>query len=210
MPGCAHIDAAIFDYGGVLAEEGFREGMYAIARSRGLDPQAVLDAGADAAWGTGWVVGQADEAAFWADLARRSGVAGEPAALRREVLSRFVLRDWMPSLLDRLAASGLTLAVLSDQTNWLDELEARDRFLHHFDLVVNSYRYGKSKREAAIFTEVAERLGIAPGRALFIDDTPGNGARARAAGLRAHLYQDRAGLLAVLAEACPGLENLHA
>jgi putative hydrolase of the HAD superfamily len=209
VPGCG-IDAAIFDYGGVLAEEGFREGMHAIARSRGLDPEAVREAGAAAAWGTGWVVGEADEAAFWADFFRRTGIAGDPAALRGEIVSRFVLRPWIPGLLDRLAASGLTLAVLSDQTNWLDELEERDRFLHHFDLVVNSFHYGKSKLDPAIFPEVAGRLGIAPGRALFIDDNPGNVERARAAGLRAHLYTGRAGLLAALAEACPGLENLHA
>lgn len=210
MPGCAHIDAAIFDYGGVLAEEGFREGLYAIARAHGLDQETVLDAGADAAWGTGWVVGTGDEADFWADFFRRTGIVGDPAQMRHEVLSRFTLRPWMPSLLDALATSGLTLAVLSDQTNWLDELEARDRFFHHFDLVVNSFRYGKSKREAAIFSEIAERLGIAPGRALFIDDNPGNVERARAMGLRAHLYTGRDGLLAALAQACPGLENLHA
>ncbi len=207
--GCG-IDAAIFDYGGVLAEEGFREGMHAIARARGLDPEAVLDAAADAAWGTGWVVGRADEAAFWADFFRRTGISGDPAALRQEIISRFTLRPWMPSLLDRLAASGLTLAVLSDQTNWLDELEARDRFFHHFDLVVNSFHSGKSKREAVVFSELAGRLGIAPGRALFIDDNPGNVERARAKGLRAHLYVDRDGLAAALADACPGLENLHA
>lgn len=210
MPGCAHIDAAIFDYGGVLAEEGFREGLYAIARARGLDPEAVLAAGADAAWGTGWVVGTGGEAEFWADLFRRTGIAGDPAELRREVLDRFRLRGWILPLLARLKSAGLVLAVLSDQTNWLDELEARDRFLHRFDLVVNSYRYGKSKRDPAIFPEVVGRLGIAPGRALFVDDNPGNVERARASGLRAHLYTDRDGLLAALAEACPGLEDIHA
>ena len=193
-PGCG-VDAVIFDYGGVLAEEGFREGMCAIARARGRDPEAVLAAGADAAYGSGWVVGAVDEAAFWADFSRRSGIAGDPAALRGEVLSRFVLRPWIPGLLTRLAAAGLTLAVLSDQTNWLDELEARDRFLHHFDLVVNSFTLGKSKRDATVFPEVAGRLGVAPGRALFIDDNPGNVERAQAAGLRANLYVDRSGLL---------------
>lgn len=210
MPGCAYIDAAIFDYGGVLAEEGFRDGMYAIARAQGLDPEAVLAAGAAAAYDTGWVVGAVDEAAFWADFLRRAGASGDPAVLRGEVLSRFTLRPWIPPLLDSLTAAGLTLAVLSDQTNWLDDLEARDRFLHHFDLVVNSYRSGKSKRDASVFPEMAGRLGVAPGRALFIDDNPGNVERARATGLRAHLYTDRAGLLAALAEACPGLETPHA
>lgn len=207
-PGCAHIDAAIFDYGGVLAEEGFRDGFTAIARERGLDPEGLVRAAADIAY-RGWVVGTADEAGFWAALAAQ-GVTGDPAQLRREILSRFTLRDWIPPLLTRLAGAGLTLAVLSDQTNWLDELEQRDRFFHLFDVVANSYRLGKCKRDGTVFTDMVDRLGIAPGRALFIDDNPGNVERARAAGLRGHLYQDRAGLLAALAEACPGLENLHA
>lgn len=208
-PGCAHIDAALFDYGGVLAEEGFREGFTAIARQRGWDPEKLVYTAAEIAYGSGWVGGAVDEASFWTALAAQ-GLTGDPAALRREILSRFVLRPWALPLLDRLRAAGLTVALLSDQTNWLDELEERDRFLHHFDLVVNSFSYGKSKRDATIFPEVVHRLGIAPGRALFVDDNPGNVERARSAGLRGHLYQDRAGLLAALAAACPELENLDA
>jgi hypothetical protein len=34
------IQAVLFDYGGVLAEEGFREGLKNIARWHGLDPEA--------------------------------------------------------------------------------------------------------------------------------------------------------------------------
>ena len=34
------IKTVIFDFGGVLAEEGFREGLLAIARENGLDPDA--------------------------------------------------------------------------------------------------------------------------------------------------------------------------
>ena len=34
------ITTVLFDYGGVIAEEGFREGLLAIARNNGLDPDA--------------------------------------------------------------------------------------------------------------------------------------------------------------------------
>jgi putative hydrolase of the HAD superfamily len=36
------IKVVFFDFGGVLAEEGFREGLLAIARHHGLDPQEFL------------------------------------------------------------------------------------------------------------------------------------------------------------------------
>jgi putative hydrolase of the HAD superfamily len=204
------IAAAIFDYGGVLAEEGFREGMQAIARENRLDPDAFLDAAADAAWATGYVVGSAQEEQFWAALARKTGLSGDPGAWRRAILSRFTFREWMRPLLADLRAAGLKLAVLSDQTDWLDELEARQRFFAHFDLVVNSFHAGRSKREPEVFTDLAARLGIAPGAALFIDDNPGNVARAESMGLRGHLYASRQGLLAALGERCPGLGGLHA
>ena len=34
------IRAVLFDYGGVLAEEGFREGLFSIARQQGLELDA--------------------------------------------------------------------------------------------------------------------------------------------------------------------------
>ncbi len=33
------IKAVLFDFGGVLAEEGFREGLKSIGRKNGLDPE---------------------------------------------------------------------------------------------------------------------------------------------------------------------------
>jgi hypothetical protein len=58
------IDAVLFDFGGVLAEEGFRAGLYAIARLNGLDPVTVHRQGIDAIYGCGCVAGRAEEADF--------------------------------------------------------------------------------------------------------------------------------------------------
>jgi putative hydrolase of the HAD superfamily len=41
------IRAVVFDFGGVLVEEGFREGLYDLARQQGLDPQVVYQAASD-------------------------------------------------------------------------------------------------------------------------------------------------------------------
>jgi len=100
----------------------------------------------------------------------------------------------------RLRDAGLGVGLLTDQTDWLERLDRRDGFLAAFDRVYNSYRLGTGKRDPALFDEVAADLVVAPGRILFIDDSPGHVERARSRGLRAVLYEDRAQTERVLEE----------
>jgi len=189
----------LFDYGGVLAEEGFRIGLGELARAAGLDPEAVHDAAGDAIYASGYICGTGSEADFWAELSRRCGLPAWRPAFTARLLERFVLRPGMLELVGTLGANGLRTAVLSDQTDWLDALEARDRFFHHFEEVVNSYHIGKGKRDPDIFTDMATRFGLPPCAIVFIDDNPGHIARARGAGLQALLYTDEATLRGQLA-----------
>ena len=55
-------------------------------------------------------------------------------------------------------------------------------------------RYGAAKPAAAAYLGCLAELGVTPTRTLFIDDSAANVDGARAAGLHAHHYQDRAGL----------------
>ena len=160
-------------------------------------------AGFDLVHRTGYVTGRAEESAFWQALRERSGARGSDEALRREILSRFVIRPWMIDLVDRLAASGLTLGILSDQTQWLDEIDRKRGLFRHFHHVFNSYHTGVSKRDPAAFDRAVERLGLPAARVLFVDDDAGNVERARERGLRAVLYLDRDRLLRDLARHLP-------
>ena len=63
------------------------------------------------------------------------------------------------------------MALLSDQTDWLDELNQQDPFFQHFDHIFNSFSLKKSKRDASLFEDVAGRLGVKPREILFVDDT---------------------------------------
>jgi putative hydrolase of the HAD superfamily len=54
--------------------------------------------------------------------------------LKEMILDRFILRKWMMDVIDKLGKNNIRLAILSDQTNWLDELEKRDHFFHKFKL----------------------------------------------------------------------------
>lgn len=57
---------------------------------------------------------------------------------------------------------------------------------------------GSAKPSVAVFHTVAERFGVAPEAALFVDDSPDNVAGAARAGLRAHLFVGAADLAAWL------------
>ncbi|MDD2390781.1 MAG: hypothetical protein PHP23_13735 [Desulfobacterales bacterium] len=49
------IRAVLFNFGGVLAEEGFKAGLSAIAEIHQLNPSALIRAGFDIAYETGFV-----------------------------------------------------------------------------------------------------------------------------------------------------------
>lgn len=201
--GLRRVDAVIFDFGGVLAEEGFFNGFAAIARAQGKDPAALADAAIEIIRSGGYAEGRADEASFWDAVRERTGVAGADADLRAELLSRFALRLWMFSLVDKLRAAGYKVAVLSDQTNWLEELDAAHGIYARFDLVWNSWRTGRTKKDPAVFGDLAFALGVAPGRALFVDDHAGHVRRAEARGMRAIHYVDREDFLRRFEALCP-------
>lgn len=201
---CA-IRTLLLDFGGVLAEEGFRDGLTAIARDAGRDPETVVPAAYEMAWTTGFVIGGCDEAGFWRAFREATGIAGDDATLTETVLSRFVPRPFVFAVVDRARALGLQTAILSDQTEWLPRLDERLDVFSHFDAVFNSYDHGVTKRDPAFFDLALAALGARPGTTLFIDDAPRNVDLAASLGIGAILYRDEAGLRADLAARCPSL-----
>jgi putative hydrolase of the HAD superfamily len=98
----------------------------------------------------------------------------------------------MIEMVQQLHERGYVTGILSDQTHWLDDLDARAPFQHVFDRVYNSYYLGKGKRDPSLFSDVAADLGLPAPAILFVDDDAGNVARAQASGLQAIQYLDRA------------------
>ena len=199
------LTAIFFDFGGVLAEEGFREGLIHIASTAGRDPAEVVPLAYEMAWTTRYVVGGCDAAGFWQAFRQATGIAGEDADLTEAVLSRFVPRPFMFAVADAARAAGLKTAILSDQTEWLARLDARHDVFSHFDKVFNSYDHGVTKREAAFFELALRDLGVAPQKALFIDDAAHNTELAASLGLPTILYRDRASFFSELTALCPPL-----
>jgi putative hydrolase of the HAD superfamily len=177
------IKAVFFDFGGVLSEEGFKQGLRAIAKERGLDPEDFYEIAGELVYQMGYIIGSSDEKAYWNAVREKTGVRGEDKEFREEILKRFKLRPDMMEVVEEIKSSGLIVAILSDQTNWLDELDQRTPFHHHFDYVFNSFHLKKTKRDPSIFRDICAGLGVRPEEGLFVDDNLQNIERAASQGL---------------------------
>jgi putative hydrolase of the HAD superfamily len=138
-------------------------------------------------------------------LRETTGIRGDDRFLRNEILSRFSMREWMIDTVRNLKAINVPVGILSDQTNWLDELDGRDKFFRLFDYVFNSYHMWTSKREVGHFRDVVRMLKTEAEKVLFVDDDPGNRERAKQAGLGVMRYIDRGQFLAEIARSIPGI-----
>ena len=150
------IKAVIFDFGGVIAEEGFREGLMAIAKKKNLDEQSFFRTAEEIIYKTGYVTGKAKEKVFWETLSKETGIkedyrhcglksSGALSSGRRclHLQKNSVIRGW-------------SWRFLTDQTNWLDEINGKKPFYNRFDYVINSYVLGKSKRDPSVFRDVCK------------------------------------------------------
>jgi putative hydrolase of the HAD superfamily len=121
---------------------------------------------------------------FWNAVRSKTGIRGTDAELRNQILKRFVLRPDMIASADLLRSKGLIVAMLSDQTNWLDILDRQTDLFRHFDTIFNSFRLHKSKRDASVFKDVCAALGVQTGETLFVDDNIKHIKRAQGQGLQ--------------------------
>jgi HAD superfamily hydrolase (TIGR01509 family) len=186
-----NIKAVLLDFGGVIAEEGFQEGLYAIARKFGLDQKRFFQMANEAVYNSGYVTGIGSEKEYWSEVRQHSGIMAPDEELRQEILSRFIPRDWMLEAVRSMRQRGIKTAILSDQSDWLDQLDARYHFFQYFDVVFNSFHIGKTKRDPTIFGEILQELQVKAGETLFVDDNIGHIDRATAAGLQTCHFKDR-------------------
>lgn len=182
--GVSMLKTVLFDFGGVIAEEGFRDGLNKIAEINGLDQAGFYAIAEELIYSTGYLTGGTEEAFYWKALRERTGVRGSDQQLRSEIMKRFTVRPAMLDCIDLLKAKGHSVVMLSDQTNWLEELDESIGLFRHFDRILNSFRISRSKRDADTFRYVCDLLGERPENVLFVDDNDGHIQRASATGMK--------------------------
>ena len=163
--------ALILDYGEVLSLPQRPDAIGRMAARLGVGP----DAFAAAYWRhrRAYDLGlPASE--YWQHVATDLSIDGPPPAadlIAVDVESWMSFREEMWQLAAEARAAGIRTAVLS---NGIREVLARldiERPLSaRFDVVVISYEVGCAKPDPEIYQITLDRLGVAPGDALFVDD----------------------------------------
>jgi putative hydrolase of the HAD superfamily len=187
--------AIVFDLFGVIAETQAPQDIREIEEAAGLDGAAT-----ETFWEAYWALREPYDSGqpgvdYWAAVAGRIGVpfAGETV----RALIEADMRSWsnadavMVELVGELAAEGHTLGLLSNIVGDLVPIfEARHRdWLAHFSALAYSCETGVAKPDPRAYEIVAERLGVAPGDCLFLDDREVNVLAAREVGMRAEVFR---------------------
>jgi putative hydrolase of the HAD superfamily len=122
--------------------------------------------------------------------------AGVPGLLVETALEAFLARQRGPGLwcrpvegaravLDRLPAMGLRIACVSNSDGRAEQHLVEAGVREGLEFVVDSQHVGVEKPDPAIFRIALERMGLPPGRALYVGDIRSvDEAGARAAGMR--------------------------
>lgn len=184
------IKAVFFDFGGVIAEEGWENGLKDIALFHQFDGKKFFDDACDVLWSTGYMYGRATEVEFWEGLGERYHFSMDVDQMRRQIFDRFRVRPQVIELIEDIKDAGYRLAILSDQTNWLDTLNEEYQFYPLFEKIYNSYYLGKGKKDISVFTEVCADFGVKPSEVLFVDDNAGHIERAEQSGLSVCHFND--------------------
>ncbi|MDP8977314.1 MAG: HAD-IA family hydrolase [Actinomycetota bacterium] len=121
------------------------------------------------------------------------GAAFDLDAFHRARRSGYRLLPGMGELLDELDGA-LERHVASNYPMWIEELRVDFSLDRRFEGVWASHHLGVRKPDPVFFERLLDRVGHEPDACLFTDDREVNCAAARAAGMRAHLFDGVAGL----------------
>jgi len=184
------IKLVLIDFGGVIALEGFKQGITELAENYDFEVDALKKTAFDLVYDCGFTKGESDSDQFWDMLKKKTGIKESNNKLTQFILDRFVVRDEMIDFVKKLKNKNIKTAVLSDQTNWLDELDKKYDFFKYFDHIFNSYHMGITKKEPEMFDIALETMGESPDNTLFIDDHNPHIKRAEEKRIKALLFKD--------------------
>ncbi|MEO8181350.1 MAG: HAD-IA family hydrolase [Deltaproteobacteria bacterium] len=135
------------------------------------------------------LVGQADFALMLEPVVARWGAAGKAARLAADWGCSIEVDAPLLELIGQVRARGICCALATNQQSY------RARYMREtlgygrsFDRAFYSCEVGSRKPDLPYFEALVAGLGLAPQEILFIDDTEGNVAGARRAGLQAEHF----------------------
>jgi len=189
------LDAAIFDFGGVLTTS-IRASFTEFERQLNLDDGTLIDAfrhEAESGEPDFFLLekGLITEAEFYQRMLQHlrdyTGkdieFPGDPVKVRQMLFGSIKRNDEMIAAAVRIGAHYKTAILTNNVKEWTDWREWVEA--HIFDLIVDSSHEGMRKPDPEIYKLTCERLRVSPERAAFVDDIPTNVEGAAAVGLNA-------------------------
>jgi len=196
----ARFEAVLWDFGGVFSASPF-SAVEALGRERDLEPGRLLEAmfgpyhgDTDHPWHR-LERGETDFGSAREEimaLARADGIELDPIEVFVRMGEGSVIREEMVALATRIKRVGHRTAIVTNNAR-----EFRERWVQSIPIaevcheIVDSSEIGIRKPDPRIFQHALEILGgIAPERALFVDDYPANVEAAQALGIRGVIVSD--------------------
>ncbi len=188
--------ALVLDFGGVISRTLF-ETHGETEAALGLPPGTLqwrgpFDPEGDALW-RDMQTGRIAERDYWLQRTREVGrLLGEDWSEMRTLVQRArgaepdaVARPETLALMREAAAAGLKLAILSNELDLFYGAALRGRMaaLRDVALIVDATYTGVLKPDPRAYALCTERLGVAPGECVFVDDQPRNVEGAARAGM---------------------------
>lgn len=189
------IKAIIFDFGRVITAQKPLSLFRSYEEELGLDPDTINSIMFDSQAWQDTLLGRKTTEEFWHLIGPELGLktADEVNRFRRRYHADETINEAVLDLIRKLHGR-YKLAILSnsppDLTRWLVDWEMRDLF----EVVFCSGDEGMIKPDPAAFKLTLERLGVEPGEAVFIDDTPEHVEAARKLGIQGIIFTTAAAL----------------
>lgn len=191
-------DALLLDFGSVVTVSAF-ERHREIEAILGLEPGSIdwlgpVDPATDALWRQ-MLSGEISERDYWAQRAAEVGrMLGRAdwtpleffQAIRGSDPNRAV-RESARRTIEEARAAGLRVGIVSNELElfWGRSFMERLDLLRHIDVLVDATHTGILKPDPRAYRAALDALGVAAGRALFVDDQQRNVDGARAVGMAA-------------------------
>jgi HAD superfamily hydrolase (TIGR01509 family) len=182
------IKLILFDFGGVIAPEGFQLGILKLGWKYNLSFKDMYEiAGVKAGIESGYTAGKIGETEYWKIVAGLLGTEDELFEYRYMFLDNFIPRTQIIGLIKKLRKD-YKIGLFSDQTNWIYDLDERYDFLKYFDYKFISYDAGYTKQDDEFYDMPAKETGISPEQILLVDDKPRVIGRAEEVNLNTYLF----------------------
>ena len=201
----SHIQAVIFDYGGVLVQTRQQEPRAVWERQLGMAPGALTRLVHDAQVWVDAQCGVITTEAHWQTVGTTLGLTAEDlTGLRSAFYRGDVLNTDLLAYIEHLRRAGIRLGLLSNFSTDLRAMLGQQDLLWRFDQIAISAEIGIMKPAAAAYETILDMLEMEAPACVFVDDLPTNVAAAQALGLHGIVFRDTVSCLVELERVLAG------